>query len=263
MQLAGRRHFVHEHPDGSTAWQTPSLVELMARPEVEATVLHMCAYGMKATDEHGEGLVYKSTRIASSASEVLKRVGMRCSNEAGGGQHRHVHLERGRAKAAQVYPRKLCAKICEGLAAQKKIEQLGLAARPVMTVEEMQQVANVKADENPSESLHHADAESEYSAWDDQSGQRLDPRLMIQARKDEIKYFREMGVYDKVDISEAGKETGRPPIGVRWVDINKGDSENPLYRSRLVAKEFKVGNAPELYAATPQRVPPIDAQLVG
>ena len=35
------------------------------------------------------------------------------------------------------------------------------------------------------------------------------------------------------------------------MDINKGDSESPNYRSRLVAKEFNTGVCPELYAATP------------
>ena len=25
---------------------------------------------------------------------------------------------------------------------------------------------------------------------------------------------------------------------VKWIDINKGDDENPNYRSRLVGKEF-------------------------
>ena len=55
----------------------------------------------------------------------------------------------------------------------------------------------------------------------------------------------------KVSIKECYEETGKAPIGVRWVDINKGDSEHPLYRSRLVAKEFNTGACPELYAATP------------
>ena len=60
-----------------------------------------------------------------------------------------------------------------------------------------------------------------------------------------------MGVYEKVDVAESWKETGKAPIAVRWVDINKGDSKEPNYRSRLVAKEFNTGVCPELYAATP------------
>ena len=75
-------------------------------------------------------------------------------------------------------------------------------------------------------------------AVDDVTGQELEPALMMQARRDEIQYFRDMGVYEKVDIAEAWAETGKAPIAVRWVDINKRDSQNPNYRSRLVAKEF-------------------------
>ena len=28
MQLAAKRHFVHEHPEGPTAWSTPEMVEI-------------------------------------------------------------------------------------------------------------------------------------------------------------------------------------------------------------------------------------------
>ena len=48
------------------------------------------------------------------------------------------------------------------------------------------------------------------------------------------------GVYTKVPLEECWKETGMAPIGTRWVDVNKGDEDNPEYRSRLVAKEIKV-----------------------
>ena len=44
-----------------------------------------------------------------------------------------------------------------------------------------------------------------------------------------------MGVYEKVDVAESWKETGKAPIAVRWVDINKGDTKEPNYRSCLVA----------------------------
>ena len=72
-------------------------------------------------------------------------------------------------------------------------------------------------------------------AFDDVSGQPLDPALTIKARKLEIEYFRDMGVYEKVDVEECWNVTGKVPIGVRWLDINKGDSANPNYRRRLVS----------------------------
>ena len=40
-------------------------------------------------------------------------------------------------------------------------------------------------------------------------------------------------------------------IKTRWIDINKGDKENPDIRSRLVAKEFNNEEQDGLFAATP------------
>eukprot|EP00973_Karenia_brevis_P039952 5514950-Karenia_brevis.AAC.1 len=60
-----------------------------------------------------------------------------------------------------------------------------------------------------------------------------------------------MGVYRKVPIKKCIEQTGKMPIGVRWIDVNKQDTLNPKYRSRLVAKEFKTYNDPDLFAATP------------
>ena len=40
-------------------------------------------------------------------------------------------------------------------------------------------------------------------------------------------------------------------IGTRWVDTNKGDSVNPECRSRLVGREFNLGQDDTLDAATP------------
>ena len=41
------------------------------------------------------------------------------------------------------------------------------------------------------------------------------------------------------------------PIIVRWIDINKGDSQSPNYRSRIVARELNTRNRDDLFAATP------------
>lgn len=40
-------------------------------------------------------------------------------------------------------------------------------------------------------------------------------------------------------------------ITTRWIDVNKGDAENPDYRSRLVGREIKKDQRPDLFAATP------------
>ena len=88
-------------------------------------------------------------------------------------------------------------------------------------------------------------------AYDDVSGAPLEVDRVKRARVEEIKYFKNMGVYRKVPKAKCYQLTGRAPIGVRWVDVNKQDDENPLYRSRLVAKQFRTGSDPDLFAATP------------
>ena len=91
--------------------------------------------------------------------------------------------------------------------------------------------------------------------WDDISGKELEWALVVAARIEEMEEFRKHGVYIKVPIKECMERTGKKPIGVRWVDINKGDEVNPEYRSRLVAKEIKINKRDDLFAATP----PIEA----
>ena len=88
-------------------------------------------------------------------------------------------------------------------------------------------------------------------AWDDVSGKHLDPGGVRKARTDEIDYYRKMGVYIKVPIAECIAKTGQRPIGVRWVDTDKGDRDRPNYRSRLVAKQYRQERDDDLYAATP------------
>ena len=48
----------------------------------------------------------------------------------------------------------------------------------------------------------------------------------------------EMNVYTPC-VHEPLKEQGLTPIGTRWLFTNKGDTEHPFMRARLVAKETK------------------------
>jgi len=74
---------------------------------------------------------------------------------------------------------------------------------------------------------------------DDMTGQPLIDSLVHEARRRELEYFGSKGVWTKVSRKLAYDRTGRAPITVRWVDVNKGDDDNPRYRSRLVARQLK------------------------
>ena len=76
-----------------------------------------------------------------------------------------------------------------------------------------------------------------YAAWGDISAAPLDPVKATAARKLEIEYAEKKPVWNKIPRWEA-TEKGWGLVKPRWIDINKGDDENPNYRSRMVGKEF-------------------------
>ena len=88
-------------------------------------------------------------------------------------------------------------------------------------------------------------------AWDDVSGASSDAKAVRAARVEEVNCVRKMGFYTKVPISECFNRTGQKPTSIRWIDLNKGDSVNPNYRSRLVAREINTHKRDDLFAATP------------
>ena len=106
-------------------------------------------------------------------------------------------------------------------------------------------------DETAIEWKRIADYEKELAmAWDDVTGKELDPNKVAKARAEEVEYISKTNLYTKVPRSKA-KQCKAKVITVRWIDINKGDNINENYRSRLVAREIKTNNRPDLFAATP------------
>ena len=77
--------------------------------------------------------------------------------------------------------------------------------------------------------------------------------MAMAARKLELEFFEKMGVYTRVTRDQALASGKGKVIQGRWIDVNKGSSETPDYRSRYVGKEFNRGQAAssDLYAATP------------
>ena len=63
-------------------------------------------------------------------------------------------------------------------------------------------------------------------------------------------FFKDMKAYIRCPRSQIA-EVGGKLIDVRWIDVNKGDHENPAYRSRLVGREYTSHKDDSLYAATP------------
>ena len=94
-------------------------------------------------------------------------------------------------------------------------------------------------------------SQEEIKYSDSVTGQPLVTELVEAARHKELEYFASKNVWHLRPWEEAYKKTGRPPITVKWIDVNKGDDEHPNYRSRLVAREIRLPGEDPLFAPTP------------
>ena len=88
--------------------------------------------------------------------------------------------------------------------------------------------------------------------FDDITGKELPWHEVRKARELELKYLRDLGVYEKVDEKEAIEKYGITPVDTKWVDTDKAFEGEPMQvRSRMCAREFKSDDRPDLYAGTP------------
>ena len=221
----------------------------MKEKGVEAAICDQCQYGSE--DLQGSP-IKKPTKFLTNAPELAKELKARCSGRSGEcsrperGQHAQC---RGKtARMAAVYHFKLCRAILVGFRNQLRCdgaykdgfvgmleagqEQETLPGNCCGSVGLVDSVYELRGD---SGEVMKVQIEHEPVFRDDLTGQLLDPALVKLARAKELEYFDAKCVWEKRALGEARRVTGKPPVTVRWVDVNKGDNQNPNIRSRLVA----------------------------
>ena len=222
-------YFLHEHPWSAWSGKLDLVQDFMQRTDVYLGRGDQCPFGQWRADEHGPGLVLKPTGWLSSSLHIFEHVAVRCCNTIQNRSvphHRRVHLESGRAKACQAYPPALERAIVEGEVSQLKSDKV-LTDGFIGVLE-------------PEEALHEGLATDSWSQLgvslqdggsavstaapeegiyiDDVPGCVLDPKLVRQARLEELQETHSFKVYEKVPISECIQVTGKKPIGSRWGD---------------------------------------------
>ena len=90
-----------------------------------------------------------------------------------------------------------------------------------------------------------------WEAEDDVKGGSSDPREVKAARRKEIHYLWDMEVYEYSTEAKSRARTGRNPVGLKWMDTDKGSAEAPRYRSRLVCTEVRLKGVEPIFSATP------------
>ena len=223
MQYDSGRFFLHEHPWGAHSWQLDCVDRISKLSGVYTVLGDMCRFELMS----GFDLVRKRSGFMTNSSCIAENLSLRCFNDDKScpeKHHVHQHLVDGRAKSAEDYTPQFVKAVLKGLLAEMKAVNL---------ISAMEVGLHLDSDDIAFSSEDNAEF------YDNISGALLDPVMVKSARKEEISYMRELNVYRKIKLSEALK-MGLKPIKTKWLDQNKGDLLNPLYRSRLVGQELKV-----------------------
>ena len=116
IQVEGGRYSIHEHPAGATSWKLQCIRKLWKESGVQAVMADQCEFGLMSEDKWDRAPAKNPTRFLTNSPHVGEALAARCQNarREAKGQHRHVQLIQGRARAAQVYPQKLCEAMVRG-----------------------------------------------------------------------------------------------------------------------------------------------------
>ena len=275
-QVAHGRYFLHEHPLTATSWREDCINDIQKLPGVGVRTCHQCQLGAEtATAARGSPAhapIRKATRFMSNSDSILNELDRRCSGKAGqcsrrgGGQHAQCMGKT--ARMAAIYPFRLCAAILQGLNKQlvrdgiivpgsiglhmvEEVEDIPLMVLSMRMSDDVRAIGGCSSVTRGERHILSIGAAGGKKYIDDLTGIELDGNLVRAAIEKELGYFNDKEVWSLVPTAEAKKETGKPPISVRWVHTNKGDDVHPNMRARLVAREMRNAGDEAIFAPTP------------
>ena len=184
--------------------------------------------------------------------------------------HEHQPLTDGRTKHAARYLEALCKAICRGIVKLKRERERGIRVVAEIPGDLRSLHARVNGRNIDPEEFHETNECHPFEiyplarltrakpgrdisgalAWDDLTGMRLKADQVIEARETEMGYIKQKGVWTKIPRAVAHAK-GWKIVKTRWIDINKGDDSNPVYRGGLVGKEFNNEAMDGIFAGTP------------
>ncbi len=247
-QHAAGRLFMFEHPVGASSWGTQMMNQVANMNGVMKVNFDFCAMDMKTKDVSGEMKPAKkrTTVLTNSAAIATLLREAQCT-----GLHEHVPLLEGRAGPCQEYTDKFCRIVCEGI--KREIDTIKWRNRLCKVFDISTRFSQIMALQSKIEDVVVPPEEDNFDMLykdnefiDDVTGAPLDKAMAITARRTEMEYVKDMGVYTKVR-----KKSWMKVISTKWLDVNKGDVASPNYRARLVGREIKKDRRTDLFAATP------------
>ena len=237
-QIARGAWYLHDQPTSATTACRREVSEHMPHAASLHVPADQCAFGVHAWNQSGRART--SASFITNSGEIRDRLRrsplvLRQVSHVGPDQRSWSVPRQPR------YGSDMLRAVQSGLAQEFQL-QVG-SLRKLVEVVSTTQMSMHAPEEEESESNWQM-------AWDDVTGQELNPADVRKARAKEMQYVVDKQVWKVVPRAMA-QQNGWKVIPTRWIDVNKGDSQQPNYRSRLVAKEFNTGEQDGLFAATP------------
>ena len=131
-QVQRGKYALLEQPGYARSWDEECIQELMELEGMRRCLLDMCCFEMNVD---GEGLNKKTTAVITNSEAIAEKISRRCP-----GGHTHVALVGGRAKKAQVYPKKCCEAVVQGIREQVRRDGMWQGLGEVWVLAEEEEV---------------------------------------------------------------------------------------------------------------------------
>ena len=188
IQHRNKRYFIHEHPDDTSSWHDQCVQEVLAVTQATVTKFDQCQFGSMDADNIGSTKHYgKRSKLITTIPAIDAIFGGKLCQE----EHEHIRSSGGEAQDALIHPPQLCKAILSAIELQRKWDARGLK---LLATIEAEGKTPAGSDDIPEEESTNEILE----AWDDATGEDLDPVTVLAARREEIAYYKAMGAFTKV-----------------------------------------------------------------
>ena len=241
-QIRRHKKFLFERPWCNKGWDRDCVKEVLDQPGVRRVRCDQCCFGLMSQDEEGDGFAQKPTGFMSNCEEILEEVEQVCPNrlyDDSRYHHRHVELLNHKSKPLERYPVSLIKAILRGLR-----RSLSRSDSKLYSIEPGEMGPNL---DEPAVDFSKWRFPNKDKFYDEYTGLEMDPKLVRSGRLNEMEFLEKLGkrvgcehgIWDVVPVTVCLEQTGKPPVGVRWVEHMTNDPEKPDIRCRLVVQETK------------------------
>ena len=205
----------------------------------------------------------KPTRCLTNSEIMSHQLNRRCSKD-----HVHQPLVGGRCRDAAMYPVPLVKAMLRGIELQHK-EGIMLRSSRICAMPMSYNSGKVESFGPPTHSsiprvnggstpITYDQSNFKDRYLDEYTGELLAPNLIRAAIEDELNYFNSK-VWQLSTVSEMEKVPGHILVRSRWALCNKGDSDSPDVRARLVSCELNKGDKNDAFSAS---TPPLEGKRI-